>query len=336
MSRLRPLFRHSLTLVMRTRSASSTLLNKRPCTNLSNQCRMMSGYTVVEKGTPNTLDYRIFYEKDGVPVSSFHDIPLYADDSKTVCNMVVEIPRYTNAKMEICKEEALNPIKQDVKKGKLRFVNNCFPYHGYIWNYGALPQTWEDPTHVDANTGAAGDNDPLDCVEIGTAVASRGEIKQVKVLGVIAMIDEGETDWKLAVIDVKDPMADKLNDIEDVRTHMPGMLEATRDWFRIYKFPTGKPMNEFAYNGEWKDRAFAMKVIEETNGFWKALMNNKDVGKDVNTMNTTQNNSSGFATKAEALELLNKQPVAGVSPPICPSTENQVFVKRTVSEAVCA
>lgn len=34
----------------------------------------------------------------------------------------------------------MNPIKQDMKKGKLRFVNNCFPHHGYIWNYGALPQ----------------------------------------------------------------------------------------------------------------------------------------------------------------------------------------------------
>ena len=34
----------------------------------------------------------------------------------------------------------MNPIKQDVKKGKLRFVHNCFPHHGYIWNYGALPQ----------------------------------------------------------------------------------------------------------------------------------------------------------------------------------------------------
>ena len=34
----------------------------------------------------------------------------------------------------------MNPIKQDVKKGKLRFVRNCFPHHGYIWNYGAFPQ----------------------------------------------------------------------------------------------------------------------------------------------------------------------------------------------------
>lgn len=37
-------------------------------------------------------------------------------------------------------KEIMNPIKQDVKKGKLRFVANCFPHHGYIWNYGAIPQ----------------------------------------------------------------------------------------------------------------------------------------------------------------------------------------------------
>jgi inorganic pyrophosphatase len=42
--------------------------------------------------------------------------------------------------MEISKEEPFNPIKQDIKRGKLRFVRNCFPHHGYIWNYGAFPQ----------------------------------------------------------------------------------------------------------------------------------------------------------------------------------------------------
>ena len=41
-----------------------------------------------------------------------------------------------------------------------------FPYHGYIWNYGALPQTWEDPSHVDTNTKCKGDDDPLDVVEV--------------------------------------------------------------------------------------------------------------------------------------------------------------------------
>ena len=57
-----------------------------------------------------------------------------------ICKVLkVMIYLYVNPK-QISTKEALNPIKQDCKKGKLRFVHNCFPYHGYIWNYGALPQ----------------------------------------------------------------------------------------------------------------------------------------------------------------------------------------------------
>lgn len=41
---------------------------------------------------------------------------------------------------QIATKELLNPIKQDVKKGKLRYVANVFPHKGYIWNYGAIPQ----------------------------------------------------------------------------------------------------------------------------------------------------------------------------------------------------
>lgn len=36
--------------------------------------------------------------------------------------------------------ETSNPIKQDVKNGNLR----NYPY-SIPWNYGMLPQTWEDP-----------------------------------------------------------------------------------------------------------------------------------------------------------------------------------------------
>jgi inorganic pyrophosphatase len=35
-------------------------------------------------------------------ISPFHDIPLFVTgDDRTVCNMIVEIPRWTNAKMEV-------------------------------------------------------------------------------------------------------------------------------------------------------------------------------------------------------------------------------------------
>lgn len=61
---------------------------------------MASKFTVRKIGAPNTLEHRIFIEKDGIPVSPFHDIPLYANEQQTILNMVVEIPRWTNAKLE--------------------------------------------------------------------------------------------------------------------------------------------------------------------------------------------------------------------------------------------
>jgi len=63
---------------------------------------MAPQYTTRHVGAAHTLDYRIFIEKDGVPVSPFHDIPLYANEQQTILNMVVEVPRWTNAKQEVC------------------------------------------------------------------------------------------------------------------------------------------------------------------------------------------------------------------------------------------
>ncbi|KAF9202225.1 Inorganic pyrophosphatase [Haplosporangium sp. Z 27] len=276
----------------------------------------MSTYSSRVIGAPNTLEHRVFIEKDGAPVSAFHDISLYANSAKNVFNMVVEIPRWSNAKLEISKDEDFNPIKQDIKKGKLRFVRNCFPHKGYIWNYGALPQTWEDPTHIDKDTNARGDNDPLDVCEIGEQVGYTGQIKQVKALGVIALLDEGETDWKIIVIDVKDPLADQLNDIADVERVLPGLIDATRDWFRIYKKPDGKPENEFAFNGEAKDKAYALKVIEETHVAWKRLITgaipSKGEGYDIK-VNNTHVNDSPYKVSADS-EVVKNIPAASPKP----------------------
>ena len=58
-------------------------------------------YTSRKIASANTLEHRIFTEKDGQLVSPWHDIPLYANEQQTVLNMVVEVPRWTNAKMEV-------------------------------------------------------------------------------------------------------------------------------------------------------------------------------------------------------------------------------------------
>ncbi|KAF8832066.1 hypothetical protein HHX47_DHR1001298 [Lentinula edodes] len=242
------------------------LLSSQPSSEMTSQ------YSPRLIGAPNTLEHRVFVEQNGSVVSSFHDIPLFADQNNGIFNMIVEVPRWTNAKMEISKEEPFNPIKQDVKKNRLRFVRNCFPHHGYIWNYGAFPQTWEDPSQQHAETKAKGDNDPLDVCEIGEQVGYVGQVKQVKVLGIMALLDEGETDWKVIVVDVQDPLASKLNDIEDVERHLPGLIRATNEWFRIYKIPDGKPENTFAFSGEAKNKKYATEIIHECHEAWRRLI----------------------------------------------------------------
>ncbi|KAI7902424.1 inorganic diphosphatase [Cokeromyces recurvatus] len=239
----------------------------------TNFVKFYSTYKTVSVGQPFTALHRIYIERDGKVVSPFHDIPLYANKlQKDIVNMVVEIPRWTNAKVEISTGEKWNPLKQDIKKGKPRFVRNCFPFKGYIWNYGALPQTWEDPSFVHTETNAKGDNDPIDAIEIGEDIGKRGEIKQVKILGIMAMLDEGETDWKVITIDTKDPMASKLNDVNDIEKYYPGLLDATRTFFRVYKVPDGKPENSFAFNGECKNKEYAKEIVNETHEAWQRLI----------------------------------------------------------------
>uniref|UniRef100_A0A8V0XKR9 inorganic diphosphatase n=1 Tax=Gallus gallus TaxID=9031 RepID=A0A8V0XKR9_CHICK len=280
---------------------------------------------------------------DGKYISPFHDIPLFAGSkedkeipakrSKTtgnevLFNMVVEVPRWTNAKMEIATEEPLNPIKQDTKKGKPRYVANIFPHKGYIWNYGALPQTWEDPNHTDNITGCCGDNDPVDVCEIGSKVRSSGEIVQVKVLGVLALLDEGETDWKIIAIGVDDPEAQKIHDIDDVRKHKPGYLEATIDWFRCYKVPDGKPENQFAFNGEFKDKDFAVEIIKSTHEYWKALLHKKTDGGTVKCTNVLVSGSPFCCSEEEARSIVQSAPVPANGDSVCPEVDSWYFFPR--------
>lgn len=285
-------------------------------------------YSTVERGSPNTLEYRVYFANDSGFISPFHDIPLYADEAKTIFNMVVEVPRWTNAKMEINKEGKLNPIKQDVKKGKLRYVDNCFPHHGYIWNYGAFPQTWEDPNRTDENTGQKGDNDPIDVCEIGYRVRSRGDVIQVKVLGIMALIDEGETDWKVIAIDVTDPLANDLNDIEDVEKHMPGFLRATNEWFRIYKIPTGKPENQFAFNGEAKNKEFAYKIIEKLHEEWRQLVFSAETeAGSLSRANTAVADSPFHISQEVAKAEVDSAPSFGSPAAIPPEVDMWKYVK---------
>ena len=53
-------------------------------------------------------------------------------------------------------------------------------------------------------------------MEIGEQRLTTGNVYPVKPLAVLAMIDDGELDWKIIAIRADDPRAAGLNDVEDV------------------------------------------------------------------------------------------------------------------------
>ena len=75
-------------------------------------------FSVRQIGQKNTTAFRAFLgrflilsptrrvwicvEKNGSPISAFHDVPLWADKAAGIMNMIVEIPRWSNAKLEVC------------------------------------------------------------------------------------------------------------------------------------------------------------------------------------------------------------------------------------------
>ena len=83
----------------------------------------------------------------------------------------------------------------------------------------------------------------------------------VRVLGTLALVDGGETDWKVIVVDARDKSSDAMQEIEDVPE---AKVSEMREWFRNYKTAEGKGVNTFGLEERAMPRKYAEKVIMET------------------------------------------------------------------------
>eukprot|EP00915_Cephaloidophora_sp_WS-2016_P003512 GHVH01004741.1.p1 GENE.GHVH01004741.1~~GHVH01004741.1.p1 ORF type:complete len:558 (-),score=65.06 GHVH01004741.1:55-1728(-) len=229
---------------------------------------------------------KMFYTEvnTGKVISPWHDISLIAHSTPDhisaehglLVNMVVEIPRFCSAKMEISTSHTHNPIIQD----KCKKMNRARFYAGPIpWNYGALPQTWEDPEHAgdfEVNN-ALGDGDPLDVVDVGRDPSkefSVGDVVPVRVLGCLPMLDGGdELDWKVLVINCYDNNFDRVHDLSSLEQVYPHSLTGVREWFRWYKFNDNMArLNDFGYMGLVICRCGAENIVEHTHMQWRQLV----------------------------------------------------------------
>ncbi len=135
-------------------------------------------------------------------------------------NVVIEIPAGQTAKYEVNKKTGMLELEQ--KNGKPRFVK----YIGYPGNYGMIPRTI-----LPKNQG--GDGDPMDVIVLGPSVPIGSVIKAYPI-GVLDLLDGGEKDYKILMVQEGSPIAD-CDSIQCLDEKFPGITTIVKTWFTSYK-----------------------------------------------------------------------------------------------------
>lgn len=125
----------------------------------------------------------------------------------------------------------------------------------YPANYGSLTQS------------LGGDNDPLDVIFYTRAPMAPGTLIKLRPIGVLKMIDGGESDDKIVAVPASkiDPTYDDIHSMDDLPKMEVKRLEA---FFRVYKqLPDGRKKVEL--NG-FGDAAAAKTEIKSAFEAWKS------------------------------------------------------------------
>src|ERR1051325_7349548 len=111
----------------------------------------------------------------------WHEVEI-GTDSPNVVNAVIEIPKGSKTKYEL-----------DKKSGLIKVDRVLFSSVHYPANYGFIPRTY------------CGDHDPLDILVLGQDPVVPLSIMRAKPIGVMKMVDQGESDDKIVAVHADDP-----------------------------------------------------------------------------------------------------------------------------------
>jgi inorganic pyrophosphatase len=150
-----------------------------------------------------------------------HDILPFTADS--LVNVVIEIPAGTNQKWEVNKATGQVEWEQ-VNPDSFRVVD----YLPYPANYGFIPQT----LLPEAN---GGDGDPVDVFVLGPAI-DRKTVARVRIVGIIDMLDDNESDSKLLAVPTGNP-GFNVRTYEQLINKYPGVVDIIKLWLSHYKGP---------------------------------------------------------------------------------------------------
>lgn len=164
-------------------------------------------------------DTKNIHQKETDSINYLHDIAAFTADS--LIQVVIEIPAGTNQKWEVNKETG--QIEWEMfTPDSMRIID----YLAYPANYGFVPQTL-------LSKDQGGDGDPVDVFVLGPSI-TREQIVSVKIVGIIHMLDENESDSKLLAVSA-DHKGLNAQTFEMLVNNYPGVLEILQIWLSHYK-----------------------------------------------------------------------------------------------------
>ncbi|ELS02035.1 inorganic pyrophosphatase [Xenococcus sp. PCC 7305] len=126
-----------------------------------------------------------------------------------IINVLIEIPAGSKNKYEFDKD--LNAFALD----RVLYASVQYPY-----DYGFIPNTLAD------------DGDPLDGMVIMDQPTFPGCVIAARPIGMLGMIDGGDSDEKILCVPDKDPRYGNVTSLKDIAPHR---LEEIAEFFRTYK-----------------------------------------------------------------------------------------------------
>ncbi len=163
----------------------------------------------------------------------------FGEHAPRIVNAIIEIPQGSRCKYEI-----------DKPTGLLKLDRVIFSSFYYPINYGFIPRTY------------GGDKDPLDILVITSLPVQPLTLMDAKVIGVMQMIDQGDSDDKIIAVAANDPGVNHYNNIEELPKHF---FDELRHFFEEYK----KLENKTVIVEDFGDKAKALQIIEEAIKFYK-------------------------------------------------------------------
>jgi len=168
----------------------------------------------------------------------WHDIPL-GDKAPEEFNTIIEIPKGSPNKYEVDKKTGL------IKLDRANYSNAPYPF-----DYGFAPQTYWD------------DKDPLDVIVLTTFPLVSGILVNVRPVAVIEMIDDGDSDYKIIAVPVKDPRWENVKEFMSLARRYDE-LEPSRRYVKLLEdiaLITGAKFFDRRFPSEIKDAESIAKL----------------------------------------------------------------------------